>query len=104
MRLNLENNMHFINLNFKRFYEEADIARKIVGEQLKEVSKKEQELNAKADKLSMLSREESYGYSYKRQTTNKITEEENLGDLINQVNSDNNLKHSFPHELLKTNN
>ena len=41
MRQNLELNIQNINLNFKRFYQEADEARKIVNQQLKEISKKE---------------------------------------------------------------
>jgi hypothetical protein len=42
MRLTLEHNIQSINLNFKRFYEEADNARKIVSEQLKDINKREQ--------------------------------------------------------------
>lgn len=41
MRENLENNISSIVFNFKRFYIEADDARKIVTEQLKTLSKKE---------------------------------------------------------------
>ena len=40
MRLNLEQNIHSINLNFKRVYKEADDARKMVNAQLKEISQK----------------------------------------------------------------
>jgi len=35
MRLNLEGNIRTIVLNFKRFYEEADEARRIITTQLK---------------------------------------------------------------------
>ena len=52
MRENLELNIQNINLNFKRFYEEADKSRKIVTEQLKNVQKKQQELKNKEDKLN----------------------------------------------------
>lgn len=41
MRQNLESNISSIVLNFKRFYVEADDARKIVTDQLKGISQKE---------------------------------------------------------------
>ena len=44
MRLKLEEKINSMNLNFKRFYEEADTARKIVSEKLRCMKKKELEL------------------------------------------------------------
>lgn len=52
MRENLESNISSIVLNFKRFYVEADEARKIVAEQLKNINQKEQTLNIKLDNLN----------------------------------------------------
>ena len=49
MRENLEMKIQAINLNFSRLYEEAETARKIVRDQLKDIQKKEQELIYKVE-------------------------------------------------------
>lgn len=97
--MNLEQNIQSINLNFKRFYQEADDARKMVNAQLKEISRKEQELKAKEDKFKHHRCENKtenksakgdniLGTSdiFVRRLTSKFSEEENIAEIINQIN------------------
>lgn len=104
MRQNLESNISSIVLNFKRFYVEADDARKIVTEQLKNISQKEHELNIKLDNLNHQKKNVTAGsmdvksnkmdsniasseiFMRDRRLTNRISDEENMADIINQIN------------------
>lgn len=52
MRTKLEQNISEIVLNFKRLYEEADIARLIVAEKLKEIQDKEKMMANAAQEAS----------------------------------------------------
>lgn len=90
MRENLENNISTIVLNFKRFYVEADEARKIVTEQLKNINQKEQSLNTRLDNLNLQKYEgknslkvdsnnnSSEAFFRERRFTNRFTDEENM--------------------------
>lgn len=52
MRINLEVNIENIVMNFKRFYVEADNARKIVVQKLKEIEARDADINSKLEILS----------------------------------------------------
>jgi hypothetical protein len=104
MRENLESNISTIVLNFKRFYVEADEARKIVTEQLNTINQKEQTLNIKLDNLNhhkfevknqsqdikslrVDSNAGSDVFMRERKFTNRLTDEENMAEIINQINT-----------------